>query len=167
MHNDDERALGELRALYRNEDFIDRLSNWGGPLEAELVSAFGPEMEVVRLRSDYAVEGMPIGAVPGAWHVRRTNPEPELPTYMPIVGPEGTYREPDSRVVGELAKRDLRRPGVREAFLNESRIDSPHKAAERALAKEQRRDILREDFRAAKRVRGDGGLTKNFSAKGS
>lgn len=173
MHGEDAQALGELRAIYRREDFIDTLSMSGGArhqagaLEQELHSAFGPEMEVVRVRGDYDPAGMPPGCVPGAWHVRRRNPAPELPTYMPIVGPGGTYREPDSRVVAELAARDLRRRGVRQDLINRSRTDAPHKAAERALAAEQRRDVMKEDFRAAKRVRGEGGLKKNFSKKGS
>ena len=160
------RFIYERRALYEGEAFIDRLATGGKSLERELHSAFGPELEVVRVRTDYAKEGMPDGCVPGAWHVRRNNRRPELPTYIPIIGPGGTYRDPDSRVVAELASRDLRRREVKERILLESRIDSPHKQKDRDLAKEQRLDVMKEDFRAAKRVRGEGGLKKNFSKKG-
>ncbi len=165
MVDDQAQALGELSATYRGEGFIDRLSASARDLTHELRSAFGPELDVVRVRNDYAVEGMPLGCVPGAWHVRRRNPEPELATYIPIVGPGGSYREPDAQVVSELAARDLRRRGVKERLILSSRTDAPHKAAERALLTEQRRDVMKEDFRAAKRVRGEGGLTKNFSKK--
>ncbi|MBS1890974.1 MAG: hypothetical protein JST59_06760 [Actinobacteria bacterium] len=167
MQGEDAQAFGELRSLYEGERFIDHLSHQGAPLERELIATFGPEMEVVRVRGDYSEDAMPAGCVPGAWHVRRRNPAPEFPSYIPIVGPGETYRDPDSRVVAELAARDLRRRGVREDHINRSRTDAPHKAAERALGVEQRRDVLKEDFRAAKRVRGEGGLKKNFSKKGS
>jgi hypothetical protein len=155
----------DIRARYEREEFVDRAVHAGRSLEGELKSAFGPEMEVVLVRHDIDPEALPDNAVAGHWHVRRANPAPELPTYIPILGPGGTYRDPDQQVVSELYERDLRRPEVRQKFLDETRTDQPHKKKERALHKEQRLDVMKEDFRAAKRVRGEGGLKKSFEKK--
>ncbi len=155
----------DIKAKYERAEWVDRSATAGRALERELKSAFGREMEVVLVRHDISPEALPVSAVAGRWHVRRNNPAPELPTYIPILAEDGGYRDPDAQVIAELAARDLRRPGVLKKLIDRTRTDQPHLQAERDLKKEQRRDIMHEDFRAAKRVRGEGGLRKDFSKK--
>jgi hypothetical protein len=156
---------GDIKARYDRADWVDRSATAGKALETELKSVFGREMEVVLVRHDISPEALPVNAVAGRWHVRRNNPAPELPTYIPILAEDGGYRDPDAGVIAELAERDLRRPGVLKKMLDRGRTDAPHKKAERDLNTEQRRDELDFNFKAAKRVRGEGGLRKNFSKK--
>lgn len=157
----------DIKARYEAEEFVDKSVTAGRALESELKSAFGEEMEVCFVRHDIREEALPANAIAGRWHVRRNNPPPELPTYMPILGINGSYRDPDAMVVAELYDRDLRRPEVRQRMLDETRLDKPHMARQRELEREQRIDVMKEDYRAAKRVRGEGGLKKNFSKKGA
>lgn len=155
----------DIKAKYDRAEWVDRSATAGRALEKELKSVFGREMEVVLVRHDISPEALPVNAVAGRWHVRRNNPPPELPTYIPILGEDGGYRDPDAQVIAELAARDLRRPGVLQKMLDRGRTDQPHKQRERDLRKEQRRDELKSNFKAAKRVRGEGGLKKSFAGK--
>lgn len=157
-----------IRARYEARDFVDKVRSSAPAARAlreELRSAFGPEMDVVFVRPDIAASELPDGAVRGRWHVRRDNPVPESPTYMAILGENGAFREPDALVIAELAKRDLRRSGVLQGFLDRSRTDRPDLQRERDLRREQRRDVMAADYKAARRVRGEGGLKKSFQRK--
>lgn len=155
----------DIKARYEQAEWVEGATRAGRALETELKSVFGPEMEVVLVKPTIDPEYTPQNVIPGRWHVRRNNPPPALPTYIPITTPDGGYRDPDSGVVRELADIDLRRPGVMQKMLERTRNDQPHKKRERELHKEQRRDILREDFRAAKRTPGDGGVKRSYAAK--
>jgi hypothetical protein len=155
----------DIKAKYERSEWVDKSATAGRALEKELKSVFGREMEVVLVRHDIHPDALPDGAAPGRWHVRRNNPLPELPTYMPILAPGGGYRDPDAQVIAELAERDLRRPGVLRKITDRTRTDQPHLKGERALKKEQRHDVLKSDFKAAKRVRGEGGLKKSFAGR--
>lgn len=155
----------DIKARHERAEWVDRSVGAGRALERELKATFGPEMEVVLVKPTIDPDEAPANVVPGRWHVRRNNPPPAVPTYMPILAPGGGYRDPDAGVIAELAEIDLRRPGVKEKLMQRTRTDSPHKQGERNLKKEQRRDVMKEDFRAAKRVRGEGGLKKDFSKK--
>lgn len=157
----------EIKARYERAEWVDKAATAGRALEKELKSIFGREMEVVLVRHDISQEALPDGAVRGCWHVRRNNPAPELPTYMPILDSDGGYREPDAQVIAELAARDLRRPGVMKEMIDRTRTDQPHLEGQRNLRKEQRHDVLKSDFKAAKRVRGEGGLRRSFAKKRS
>ncbi len=61
----------------------------------------------------YVGEGAPPlpGMQAGRWHVKRKNPG-TVDSYMPITGPKGEYREPDSGVLFELQEHDLWNPRV-------------------------------------------------------
>lgn len=152
----------DIRARYDQAEWVERSVTAGRALERELKNTFGPEMEVVFVKDH---PELPESCEPWRWHVRRNNPPPALPTYLPILAQGGGYRDPDAGVIVELHEMDLRRPGVKEKLMERSRTDSPHKAAERELRKEQRRDVLKSDFKAARRVRGEGGLRKSFAQK--
>jgi hypothetical protein len=155
----------DIKARYERAEWVDGAAKSGQALERELKSLYGSEMEVVLVKPTIDPATCPASAIPGRWHVRRNNPPPAVPTYIPITTPDGGYRDPDSGVIAELAEIDLRRPEVRQKFLDRSRIDAPHKQRDRDLKKEQRHDELEHNFKAAKRVRGEGGLTKSFEAK--
>lgn len=150
----------DIRARYERAEWVDGAAKAGRELERELKGVFGPEIEVVLVKANIDPENTPENVIPGRWHVRRNNPPPTLPTYIPITTPDGGYRDPDSNVLAELADIDLTRPGVKQRMMDRTRSDSPHKQRERDLKKEQRHDELKLNFRAAKRVAGDGGLTK-------
>lgn len=155
----------DIKARHERAEWVDRSVTAGRALERELKSTFGPEMEVVLVKPTIDPENTPENVVPGRWHVRRNNSPPALATYIPILAPGGGYRDPDAGVIAELAEVDLRRPGVKEKLIAYGRTDRPHKQTERALKKEQRIDTAKSDFKAAKRVRGDGGLTRSFAGK--
>lgn len=154
----------DIKAKYETAEWVDGSVTAGRALENELKAVFGPEMEVVFVRHDIQPDRLPESAVAGRWHVRRNNPLPALPSYIPITTPDGGYRDPDSGVAAELADIDLTRPGVMQKFIDRTRSDSPHKQKERDLKTEQRQDELKFNYRAAKRVAGDGGLTKRKSS---
>lgn len=156
---------GDIRERYERAEFVDRAAKAGKLLEAHLKATMDPALEVVFVRHDIDPDYLPTSAVAGRWHVRRQNPLPELPTYMPILAPGGAYRDPDSGVPAELAAMDLRRPEVREKVLERARTDSPGRKRAKELEGEQRRDELLTDFQAARRVRGEGGLHKSFEGK--
>lgn len=153
----------DIRAKYEKAEWVDGAVKSGRALEAHLKATFGREMEVVFVKP--RSRDIPESCIPGRWHVRRNNPPPAVPSYIPITTPDGGYRDPDFGVVEELHRIDLRRPEVKARVLAETRTDSPHKAAERALRAEQRRDAMAEDYRAARRVRGETGLKKSFDGK--
>ena len=155
----------DIRARYERQEFVERGVNAGRALARYLKEHYGPEMDVVFVRHDARPDDIPESCVPGRWHVVKHIPPPALPRYLPILGPGGSYRDPDFGVVAELAETDLRRPGVMERMMERNRTDAPHKRRERELKTEQRRDELKHNFEAAKRVRGEGGLKKSFEAK--
>lgn len=155
----------DIKARYEAAEWVDGAVKSGRALEAHLKATFGPEMEVVLVKTTIDPEKCPESCIPGRWHVRRNNSPPTLPSYIPITTPDGGYRDPDFGVVEELHRIDLTRREVKERVLAQTRTDSPHKAAERALKKEQRRDVMAMDYRAARRTRGEGGLKKSFEGK--
>lgn len=158
----------DIRARYEREEMIERCLGKKASLNHALQSEFGEHVDCVLIgpiRSREQREGIPDSVIPERWHIRVDRGAPYKPQFIPITTESGGYREPGPDVLQMLAERDLRRPGVKEALIAKTRTDSPHKAAERALRKEQRIDVLKEDFRAAKRVRSDGGLKKSFQGK--
>jgi len=95
------------------------------------------------------------GVIPGRWHMKLlTHP---VNAYFPITGPDWEYRDPDLHFAEEMKARDLQRSGALEEI--EDAEDQRERDAIRAelLEGEQREDETAMAFRAAKRVRGDGG----------
>lgn len=146
-----------IRAKYEREEFVDH-SVPKARAFAEALKAVHPDMELVLVRHDIAESELPQGAVRGRWHVRKHNPAPLAPSYIPILGPNGSYREPDSGVLRELNEGDLRKRKVMEDVLERTRTDRGRGDGD--LRTEQRQDGMKEDFRAARRVTGEGGLKK-------
>lgn len=95
------------------------------------------------------------GLIPGRWHLKLlTHPRNE---YFPITGPDWEYREPELAIVEEMKARDLWRRGALEE-IRKAEDDEERLVARAALLdREQGEDEVALAYRAAKRVRGDGG----------
>jgi hypothetical protein len=114
------------------------------------------------------------GMKPGFFHVRRQNDPPAANTYIPIQTPEGGFREPDSGVLDELRHMDMWKHGIPQlekvdaggGFYRHQFPEDPAKKREEDRVSEQQGDEMRENFRAAKRVAGDGGLKKKKWGRG-
>lgn len=155
----------DIRARYERKEMIERTLKGKHSLDQALRDSFGPDVDCVLINRGGGTDDYPESVIPGYWHIRVRRPPPAIPHFIPITTPDGGYREPSPRVIGELAEIDLRRPEVKQRILEHNRTDSPQKAGERALKAEQRRDTMAEDYRAARRVRGEGGLKKSFQGK--
>lgn len=140
----------EIRAMVEAEEWRDRQVKAGRAV-AQALQAFDPDLSLVFVRHDASPEILPPGTVAGRWHVRRNGP---IPFFVPITTPDGGYREPDSRVVMEMAERDMYRPDVADRVFRQHEVKAKAREKERALRKEQQRDVLKEDLRAGRRVKG-------------
>lgn len=154
----------DIRARLAREEMIERCLGKKNALNEELRRQFGDHVDCVLIGVPHDPSDLPESAIAGRWHVRVDKGPPFMPQYIPIVTEDGGYREPNFDIIPRLAERDLRRPGVMQAMIDRTRNDSPHKAAERALKKEQRIDVAKEDFRAAKRCT-DEGLKGSYASK--
>lgn len=151
----------EIRAMVEAEEWRDRQVKAGRAV-SEALTALHPDLKLVFVRHDIHPGDLPPGAVAGRWHVRKEGP---VPFFAPISTPDGGYREPDARVVMEMAERDMRRPGVAERIFTRGEREAAQRRKDRALRKEQERDVLKEDLKAGWRVPGriydnDGNLRK-------
>lgn len=103
------------------------------------------------------------GVIPGRWHVKLlTRPKN---AYFPICGPNFEYREPELAVADEMKKRDLWRPGALEEKRKAEEAEERRRIRQALLESEQREDEVALAYRAAKRVRGDGGERRRFDRK--
>lgn len=147
----------EIRARIAREEYVDRQAGAGRALKAALRS-MDPLLGLVFVKP-VAEEMLPPGAIPGRWHVKRDNPPPAVPTYIPITTPDGGYREPSERILMELADRDLTNPKVLERILDQGRDQR-----QKELEKEQRLDEIRADFKTAKRLT-EGALENSYASR--
>lgn len=156
-------APPELRRVVEAEQYKDGAARVDPGIRAALRS-IDPELDLLRIRLDAAPEILPPGAVPGLWHVRNRGAKP-LPTFTPIETPEGGYREPDSGVIRELRRRDMRNREVRRMTYERDERLKRQAEHDKNLQNEQRQDELRADLKAGWRVKGrikrdDGTLVK-------
>jgi hypothetical protein len=155
----------EIRAMVEAEEWRDRQAKAGRAI-SEALTALHPDLSLVFVRHDAVPDALPPGAVPGRWHVRKKGP---IPFFAPITTPDGGYREPDARVVMEMAERDMRRPEVAQRVFTRGEREAAKRRKDRALRKEQERDVLKEDLKAGWRVPGriyrdDGQMVKRKRA---
>lgn len=136
-----------------------------GKVLSQALRGFDPDLDVVWIKSDIPQVELPGGAIPGRWHVRQTLRHKGLPPqYYPIVHPDGSYREPDFGVLREFQERDTRKLSVDEIV---ARQNAPtQKQKDKPLFEEQARDETLANYKTAKRVAGDGGLTRRKWGKG-
>lgn len=160
-----------IRADYQREEVANQQIERASAL-ATALHAHDPQIQGVTF-FDQRGEGLP-GVKPGRWHVWRKN-EGAPDTYYPIEKPDGSYREPDFGVLAEMQQRDLwRRPSLIPNITRRERMGhayydedpDPAEARARQTAEEQRRDEVKSDFEAGRRVAGEGGMTKRKWGRG-
>lgn len=145
-------APPELRQVVDAEQYKDTAVSPDQGIRSAL-RAVDPDLDLLRVRLDIAPEVVPPGAVPGRWHVRNKGAKP-LPTFTPIETPTGGYREPDSGILMELIRRDMRKREIRRAtFERSERLQKQDRHA-KELKTEQRKDELKADLKAGWRVPG-------------
>lgn len=130
-------------------------------LEKEL-KAIDPSLSLV-----FAPPGADdVGLLPARWHVKKVIPNaPD--EFWPLVGPNDEYREPGAWVLDEFQANDLW-----DRRVHRDRKEAKRKlreARERAKRNEVEARAEEIDFqaRAARRVRGESGLTKRTDLKAS
>jgi hypothetical protein len=104
------------------------------------------------------------GVIPGRWHVKLlTRPRN---AYFALCGPDWTYAEPDLYWVEKFKAADLWRDGALEEIRKGEEAEERARARAILTESEGRQDNIAADWRALKRVSGDGGLTRRFDRKG-
>lgn len=103
--------------------------------------------------------------VAGRWHFRY-RAEGSLDRYMPITTDDGGYREPNTADLDRLGERDMWRTQSRRQFLDRHARKAKAKEKAQELWHEQARDEVADNYRAAKRVAGDGGFDKRRWGRG-
>jgi hypothetical protein len=98
------------------------------------------------------------GVIPGRWHVKLLSYPRNA--YFALCGPDWAYSEPDLHWVEKFKEADLWRDGALEEIRKGEDEDERARARAVLLEGEQRRDQIAADWRALKRVRGDGGLDR-------
>lgn len=162
----------------RMEDQVDRLvavhMAQAGWLEDEL-RKLDPMLRVVLAKENAQDHRLK----PGFWHVMRLNPKPVpisawiltrdekgRPTLVTNASLADTYCEPGSWVMDAMKKLDTWNRSVAEKLDILGERENERRRREQELERLQRRDQIREDWRAMKRVSGDGGLRARKWAKG-
>lgn len=156
----------DIRAKYEREEFVDRAARVAKTTNYAL-KCIDERLSCVLVRESIPEDQCPAGAIPGRWHVRRLNDPPAMPTYMPILGPDGGYRDPDvspDLLVRELHERDLRRPGAVERAIERGRVDNQRESRAKALETEQRQDEIRSDFQTARRMT-EGAIKDSYASR--
>lgn len=154
----------EIKKMVEAEEYNDRQARAGRGI-SEALSALDPDLDLVFVRHDAAPEHLPPGAVAGRWHVRYKAAKP-LPLLAAITTPSGAYREPDSGILYEFAKRDMRKREVRERIFGKPEREKAKDRKAKDLETEQRRYEMAEDLRAGWRVAGTGGLRRKAWGRG-
>lgn len=103
--------------------------------------------------------------VPGRWHVYLENDPGKPDAYYPIQTDDGSYREPDWGVVEAMKMADMW-SGDYELPSDDYDAHQEGLQQKQALKSEQRKDEVAANYAAAKRVAGDGGLTKRRWGRG-
>jgi hypothetical protein len=102
--------------------------------------------------------------VPARWHIRRQTPG-MVAAYIPLVGPDGEYREPGSWVLDWLQANDLWNPEVHRSREEAKQRHREAKVRAKRREEEQRKDEMMVAARATKRIRGDSGMTHRTDLK--
>lgn len=102
--------------------------------------------------------------VPARWHIRKRIAG-TIDAYIPIVGPDGEYREPGPWVLDWLQAADLWNPQVHRSRREAKDRHREAKLRAKAREEEQRKDEMMVAARAAQRIRGDSGMTQRTDLK--
>lgn len=160
-----------IRARHEQEESIERSVAAGRMLDRALKQK-DPRLSCVLARQGAHGPGIK----PGYWHVRVKCDPPLADHYIPIQTPDGGYREPDSWVLFELEAGDTqRRPDLIPRLTTVDRSGAgvttkefvkPDTSHAEQTADEQRRDEMLTDYRAGKRLPGEGGFKKRLWGRG-
>lgn len=156
-----------MRAIDARTEKVETGRPGGEDLEREL-RTIDDRLRVVHISEragDFHPRERGVGVIPGRWHVKLlTYPRN---AYFPITGPNWEYREPDTGVAREMRERDLWRKGALEEIRRGEEAEERARIRQELLEQEQREDHIAIDFRAAKRVNGDGGAIRRTDRKRS
>jgi hypothetical protein len=140
-----------VQAELDKEEFIERQGYLAKTLRG-LLRDLDPNLDLVWVKEKApAIDGL----VPGRWHIRRRN-QGAPDTYMPVVTADGGYMEPHAGLIEQLKQRDMWRVGdIKQHFLDQHSKNEAKKEKNANLKREQRRDNIAADYRAARRVPGE------------
>lgn len=155
----------QIREQIEREEMVEHHKR-GAEWLSKILRAEDPNLSCVWVRDDvHPAFAEHHGLRPGRWHVRRKNPG--LPdSYMPIINPDGSYREPSFTVLEELRSRDLTRPGALQDLQDRHYREQKQREKDQALKDEQRQYEIKADIKTGNRVAGDGGMRRRKWAKG-
>jgi len=146
-----------IAANYEKEEMVDDQMQAAEAL-ATALHQLDPNLSL----TFFGERALPIdGIIPNRWHVCRKN-ESTADSYMPIVTPDGGYREPAFDILEELRKRDGWGANQGDSLIKARHRKERVQEAVRELASSQRKDEMREALRAGHRVSGEGGLHKRL-----
>jgi hypothetical protein len=124
--------------------------------------------ELKRLDPTLSVEWVPEQAdefdYPARWHVRKRIAG-SVDEWFPLIGPGGEYREPGSWILDSFQASDVWNPRVHRDRKEAKEKLREAKVRAKKLEAEQRADVMAEAVRAARRVRGDGGMRTRTDKK--
>lgn len=105
------------------------------------------------------------GLVPGRWHIIvRTDPGLD-DHYFPIVGEGMCYRDPELAIVEEMKARDMWHSKIFDKMVEGWEKQASELRRQEITEGEARIEQVAAAYRAAKRVPGDGGEHRSFTAK--
>ena len=136
----------EFRAL------LDKLFDFGDPVCREWnpkLKELDPLLRLGRARPMAYEPGWPV--TPGFYHWVRDN-ETAPPTVTPITGPDESFREPDSGVLEDLRRSDLRNPKVFAMLLEARAAGERERERAKEVARQERQQEMLERWAAASRT---------------
>jgi hypothetical protein len=155
------RSVAQAELIDQVNSEVDRQIERGHEI-TRLLQTIDPNLSVILAAEDADHEEF---EYPGYWYVRKKVPG-HFDAVLALIGPDGERLEPGSWVIEWLDARDLWDERVqRDRAGLRRKVDDARRRA-KALEAEQRQDEGRLALRAAARVKGDGGMTRNTSRKG-
>lgn len=153
----DERAADELNAE------VDRMVEGSKELLAELKS-IDPTLSLVLVNEQADPQEFDY---PGYWYIRKRMPIPPDEFFALADRETGAKLEPGLWILDWLNEADLYNPRIHRNKQEAKEKLRTAKTRAKKLRSEQRRDEMRVAWRAAMRVNGNGGMTRNASRKGA
>ncbi len=107
------------------------------------------------------------GVIPARWHIIvRTGPGFD-DQFFPILGENGSYRDPELAIVEEMKERDMWKPGIFDRIMKKEEEAAAARTRQMLNESEARVEQVAAAYAAAKRVPGDGGEHRRHDRKGN
>jgi hypothetical protein len=103
-----------------------------------------PRLRMLRAKEDADLPEL----TPGFWHVMRLNDNAPPTVVLTVKNPDGTYREPDSRVFDELRRDDMWHPQVGKDRRDRARLLEEAKERRKRNEDEARWEDMALNFKA-------------------